>query len=53
LAGLDLERHAPRYLLVEMLDRRAQQPAIDAALADGYEPVEALSEYDVLYGRRA
>ncbi|HEY7933297.1 MAG TPA: FkbM family methyltransferase [Solirubrobacteraceae bacterium] len=51
LAGLDLERHAPRYLLVEMLDRTAQQPAIDAALASHYEPVEMLSEYDVLYGR--
>jgi FkbM family methyltransferase len=49
LAGLDLELHTPRYLLIEMLDRMEQQPGIDAALAHRYEPVEALSEYDVLY----
>jgi FkbM family methyltransferase len=52
LGGLDLERHAPRYLLIEMLDRSEQQPDIDAALAHRYEPVEALSAYDVLYRLR-
>jgi FkbM family methyltransferase len=51
LAGLDLERHAARYLLVEALDRPAQQPAIDAALAPLYAFVEALSDYDLLYRR--
>ncbi len=51
LAGLDFERHAPRYLLVEVLDRATQQPALDAALSSYYEPVETLSEYDVLYKR--
>lgn len=50
LAGLDLKRHASRYLLVEMLDRATQQPAIDAVLASHYKPVEMLSDYDVLYG---
>jgi FkbM family methyltransferase len=49
LAGLDLKRHAPKYLLVEMLDLAAQQPAVDAVLASHYEPVEMLSKYDVLY----
>jgi FkbM family methyltransferase len=51
LAGLDFERHAPRYLLVEMLDRATQQPALDAALSSYCQPVEMLSEYDVLYKR--
>jgi FkbM family methyltransferase len=52
LAGLDLARHAPRYMLIEALDRTAQQPAIDLALSKRYEFVEALSEYDLLYRRR-
>jgi FkbM family methyltransferase len=52
LSGLDLDRHAPRFMLVEALQRAAQQPAIDAALAPRYEFVEALSEYDLLYRRR-
>jgi FkbM family methyltransferase len=52
LAGLDLARHAPRYLLVEMLERERQQPSIDAALAGRFEFAEALSEYDMLYRRR-
>jgi FkbM family methyltransferase len=49
LAGLDLERHAPRYLLVEALDRAAQQRVLDSALASYYEPLQALSEFDLLY----
>jgi hypothetical protein len=49
LAGLDLERHAPRYLLVEALDRAAQQRVLDGALAAYYEPLQALSEFDLLY----
>lgn len=52
LRGLDLERHAPRHLLVEALDRHAQQPALDAALMSDYEFVEALSDYDLLYRLR-
>jgi FkbM family methyltransferase len=52
LAGLDLERHAPRYMLIEALDRAAQQPAIELALAQSYDFAEALSEYDLLYRRR-
>jgi FkbM family methyltransferase len=52
LAGLDLQRHAPRVLLIETLQRSVQQPALDAALAARYEFAEALSEYDLLYRRR-
>jgi FkbM family methyltransferase len=52
LAGLDLERHAPRYLLVEALDRDHQRPALDAAVASRFDFAEALSEYDLLYRRR-
>jgi FkbM family methyltransferase len=52
IAGLDRERHAARFILVETLDRGAQQPALDAALAPDYEFFEAFSPYDVLYRRR-
>jgi FkbM family methyltransferase len=53
LAGLDLDRHAPRFMLIEVggvEDRRAQ---VEAVLGDRYEPVVELSEFDVLYRRRA
>jgi FkbM family methyltransferase len=52
LGGLDLARQAPRFMLIETLQREAQQPAVDAALSGGYEFVEALSDYDLLYRRR-
>jgi FkbM family methyltransferase len=52
LAGLDFGRHAPRYLLVEALNREAHQPALDCVLAAHYDFVDALSEYDLLYRRR-
>lgn len=51
LAGLDLERHAPRHLLIEALDRTTQQPILDAALTPRYEFAVALSDYDLLYRR--
>jgi hypothetical protein len=35
LRGLDLDRHAPGLLLVEMLDMAAQRPAFDALLEGG------------------
>ena len=53
LRGLDLERHAPRHLLVETLERATQQPALDAMLSSHYEPLDALSDYDLLYRLRA
>lgn len=49
LGGLDLERHAPRLLLVELNDRR---DAIEQVLGDRYEVVEALTPGDVLYALR-
>ncbi len=53
LRGLDLERHAPRYVLVELLDHDRQRPAFDALLGQRYVAVERPSPYDVLYRRRA
>lgn len=53
LRGLDLDRNAPRYLLVEMLDHDRQRPAFDDLLEARYEAVERASPYDVLYRRRA
>jgi FkbM family methyltransferase len=48
LRGLDLERHAPRLALIEVLDDTARA-AVDAALGDGYEEVEHLTPTDVLF----
>lgn len=52
LRGLDLDRHAPRLLLIEMLDHDRQRPAFDALLGARYEAVDRPSPYDVLYRRR-
>lgn len=52
LRGLDFERHAPRHLLVETLERATQQPALDAALCSRYELLDVLSDYDLLYRLR-
>ncbi|MEA2443602.1 MAG: hypothetical protein QOJ12_894 [Thermoleophilales bacterium] len=51
LRGLDLDRFAPRYLLVEMLDQDVRRPQIEAVLGDRYEWVEAPSPNDALYRR--
>jgi FkbM family methyltransferase len=52
LRGLDLERHAPRYICVEARAR----PEIEAALAGRYEIAEVLQDsglhQDVLFRRR-
>lgn len=53
LAGLDLDEIAPANILVETLDRAAQQPGIDAALSHRYGFAEAISPYDLLYRLRA
>lgn len=53
LRGLDLDRFGPRYLLVEMLDRDARRPEIEAVLGDRYEWVDAPSPNDALYRRAA
>jgi FkbM family methyltransferase len=51
LAGLDLSRHAPRFLLVEVLDSSNTAP-IEDVLGERYELVEQPSPTDVLYCRR-
>ena len=48
LQGLDLERHAPTWMLIEARYR----DEIDAHLQDHYEVVDELSHHDVLYRRR-
>lgn len=45
LSGLDFDEYRPRYILIEVNDR----DGIDKILSKLYEPVEALSERDVLY----
>jgi FkbM family methyltransferase len=50
LAGLDLARHAPRYVLVEV-DMRAPRHLVENALGGRYEVHTELSPHDVLYER--
>jgi len=52
LRGLDLERHAPAFALVEVLDHSDGRAAIDEALAGRYEEVDRLTPHDVLFRRR-
>jgi methyltransferase FkbM-like protein len=52
LAGLDLDSHAPRFVLVEMRDTQADRGPIEAILAERYIDVDALSPFDILYARR-
>jgi FkbM family methyltransferase len=51
LRGLDLDRHAPRFLLVEMHDLEAGRRAVEAVLGERYVAVEQLSPLDLLYAR--
>jgi FkbM family methyltransferase len=53
LAGLELERHAPRFVLVEMLEPERTQERIESLLSGRYDFVEQLSPYDYLYRRRS
>jgi FkbM family methyltransferase len=52
MEGLDLERYAPRFLLVEMLEPQPTRTRIEALIADYHEFVEQLSPLDYLYRRR-
>lgn len=47
LRGLDMAKHAPKYLLVEARFRKE----VDTALGSRYLPVAQLSHHDVLYRR--
>jgi FkbM family methyltransferase len=51
LRGLDLTRHAPRFLLVEMLKEEQARPAIEAILGAHYRHEAQLSIRDHLYER--
>jgi hypothetical protein len=51
LRGLDLDRHAPRWLLVEMHDLEAGRREIGGILGERYVEHGALSPLDVLYRR--
>jgi FkbM family methyltransferase len=51
LKGLDFERHAPRYLLVEIQDMSAGRDEIESILGDRYVAVEQLSPMDLLFRR--
>jgi FkbM family methyltransferase len=51
LRGLDLARHAPRFILVEVVDEAARL-LVEAELEERYVLLEQLSPFDVLYARR-
>lgn len=51
LRGLDLDRFAPRYVLVEMGEQE-RRPEVEAVLGDRYEAIDEPSPMDVLYRRR-
>ncbi len=52
LKGLDLDRHTPGLLLVEITQGESQREAIDARLAGHYEYVAQLSVRDHLFRAR-
>ncbi|MGH2868698.1 MAG: FkbM family methyltransferase [Solirubrobacteraceae bacterium] len=52
LSGLDLTRHTPAWILVEMHDLVTGRQAIGAVLGDRYAEHVQLSPLDVLYRRR-
>jgi FkbM family methyltransferase len=52
LRGLELDRHAPRFILVEIHDRERDQPPVDAVLAGRYVTHGWLSPMDLLYVRQ-
>jgi len=50
LAGLDLGRHVPRFIVVEV-DLRAERDRVDALLRGHYGPGEQISPSDLLFER--
>jgi FkbM family methyltransferase len=51
LQGLDLERFAPRFILLEV-DTPQRRASVEAVIGGRYDLVERLSPMDVLYRRR-
>jgi FkbM family methyltransferase len=49
LRGMDLARHAPRFILVEVFDEPGKRDAVDQLLAPRYELVDMLTHHDLLY----
>jgi len=49
LQGIDFERHAPRWILVEIRDGGSLRDDVDAVLGDRYRTAAQLSPFDVLY----
>lgn len=52
LQGLDLQRHAPDVLLIEMLDEERNRPAIEQVLGSRYTLDAKISDLDYVYRRR-
>jgi FkbM family methyltransferase len=52
LGGLDFDRHAPRWIVVEAHDLEDDRAAIEAVLGDLYELASQISPLDLLYRRR-
>lgn len=51
LAGLDLDRHRPRYILVEAVPAEDRLPRLQRVLDGRYELVERLGARDFLFSR--
>jgi len=51
LGGLDLSRHRPRFMLIEMLHEDRQRPEIESILCARYQYEARLSDRDHLYRR--
>jgi len=51
LAGLNLDRHAPRWIVVEVHDEATGRPPIEAVLGARYVLHDRLSSVDMLYRR--
>lgn len=52
LKGLDFDRHAPRYILIEILDEQSGKAPVYDLLEPRYELVEQLSVRDHLFRLR-
>jgi FkbM family methyltransferase len=51
LRGLDLDRHAPRWILVEVHDEASGRPPLEEIFGDRYIFADRLSPVDLLYRR--
>ena len=51
LAGLDLDRHRPRYILVEAVPEEDRLPRLERLLGGRYELLGQLGTRDFLFGR--